>query len=73
MYVCLKGSPGDSVVKNLPANTRDMCSILTLGRSPGEGNGNTFWYACLENPLDPDVLRSMGSLRVRQDLATEQQ
>ena len=73
MHVCLKDSPGDSVIKNLPANTRDTGSILALGRSPGEGNGNTFWYACLENPLDPDVLQSMGSLRVRQDLATEQQ
>ena len=26
------------VVKNLPANTRDVGSILGLGRSPGEGN-----------------------------------
>jgi len=23
-----------------------------LGRSPGEGNGNTFQYSCLENPMD---------------------
>jgi len=28
------------VVKNLPANAEDAGSILGLGRSPGEGNGN---------------------------------
>ena len=32
--------PGVSVVKNLPANARDVGSIPELGRSPGEGNGN---------------------------------
>ena len=29
-----------SVVKNLPANVKDMGSIPEPGRSPGEGNGN---------------------------------
>ena len=36
------GSPGGSVVKNLPANARDagdMGSIPGLERSPGEENG----------------------------------
>ena len=45
-------SPGGSVVKNLPANTRDAgdtSSIPWLGRSPGEGNGNPFQYSCPEN------------------------
>jgi len=23
-----------------------------LGRSPGEGNGNSLQYYCLENPMD---------------------
>ena len=23
-----------------------------LGRFPGEGNGNPFWYSCLDSPLD---------------------
>ena len=32
--------PGGSVVKNPPANARDMGSIPGLGRFPGEGNGN---------------------------------
>ena len=28
----------------------DLGSILGLGRSLGEGNGNPFWYSCMENP-----------------------
>ena len=30
----------------------DPGSILGLGRSPGEGNGNPLQYYCLENPMD---------------------
>ena len=47
-----KGFPGGSVVKNPPANARDLGLIPGLGRSPGEGNGNPFQYSCLENPMD---------------------
>ena len=36
------GFPGDSVVKNLPANAGDMGLIPGLGRSPEGGNGNPF-------------------------------
>ena len=32
--------------------TGDAGSIPGLGRSPGEGNGNTLQYSCLENPMD---------------------
>ena len=46
------GFPGDSVVKNLPANAGDPCSISGSGRSPGEGNGNPLQYSCLENSMD---------------------
>ena len=49
------GFPGDSGVKNLPANagdTGDVGSIPGLRRSPGEGNGNPFQYYCLEIPID---------------------
>ena len=35
----IKGFPGGSVVKNLPANAGDTGLIPGLGRSPGEGNG----------------------------------
>ena len=44
--------PGGSVVKNPPANTGDAGSIPGLGRSPGEGNGNSPQYFCLGNPMD---------------------
>ena len=30
----------------------DLGSILGLGRSPGEGNGNPLQYSCLESPMD---------------------
>ena len=49
------GFPGDSVVKNPPANAGDTGLILGLGRSPGEGNGNPVQYSCLE------ILRDRGA------------
>ena len=44
--------PSDLVVKNLPANARDMSLIPGSGRSPGEGNGNPLQYSCLGNLMD---------------------
>ena len=46
------GFSGSSVVKNLPANAGDMCSIPGLGRSPGGGDGNLLQYSCLGNHMD---------------------
>ena len=46
------GFPGDSVVKNPPANTGDVSWIPGLGRSPGGGNGNPLQYSFLGNPMD---------------------
>ena len=40
------------VVKNLPANAGDACSIPGSGRSSGGGCGNPLSYYCLENPMD---------------------
>ena len=56
-------------MKNLPANARDTSSILGLGISPGEGDGNPLQYSCLENSMaeEPGRLQSMGSQRVRHD------
>ena len=45
-------SLGASLAKNLPANAGDTGSISGPGRSPGEGNGNSLQYSCLENPMD---------------------
>ena len=46
------------MVKNLPANT-GILGVTGLipesGRSPGEGNGNTLQYCCLENLVDREA------------------
>ena len=43
--------PGDSVVKNPPANAGDTGSIPGLERYPGEGNGNPLQYSYLGHPM----------------------
>ena len=40
------------MVKNLPANARDMSLNPGSGRSPGEGNGNPLQYSCPGNPMN---------------------
>ena len=43
------------VVQNPPASAGDIGdagSISGSGRFPGEENGNTLQYSCLENPMD---------------------
>ena len=40
------------VAKILPTIEGDAGSIPGLGRSPGEGRGNPFQYACLGNAMD---------------------
>ena len=55
------GSPGDIVVKNLPANagnTRDAGLIPGSERFPGGGHGNPLQYSCLENPMDRRAWRA---------------
>ena len=50
----IKCFPGNTVVKNPPANAedkRDMGSNLGLGRSPQVGNCNLSQYSCLENSM----------------------
>ena len=50
-----RGFPFGTVVKNLPANSkdvRDVGSIPVSGRSPGGGNGNPLQYSCLEDTMD---------------------
>ena len=42
------GFPDGAMVKNPPADAKDMSSIPGLGRSLGEGNGNPLQYSCLE-------------------------
>ena len=44
--------PGSLDGKESTYNTGDSSSIPGLGRSPGEGNGNSLQYSCLQNPMD---------------------
>ena len=44
--------PGGSDVKESACSVGDPGSIPGLGRSPGEGNGNTLQYSSLENPTE---------------------
>ena len=62
-------SSGGSEGKAFAYNVGDQGLIPGLGRSPGEGNGNSLQYSCLENPRDgePGGLPSMGSHRVGHD------
>jgi len=51
----LRASQVALVVKNPLANAgdlRDVASMPGLGRSPGEGNGNSLQYSWLKNPMD---------------------
>ena len=43
------------MVKNPPANARDMDLIPASGRSAGEGNGNPLLYFCLGNHTDREA------------------
>ena len=47
-----EGFPGDSVGKEFTCNAGGPGSIPGLGRSPGEGNGYSLQYSCLENSMD---------------------
>ena len=63
------------VVKNLPTNAgdiRDVGSIPGLGRSPGEGVGNSLRYSCLENFMDRGAWWATvhGSQRIGHNWAT---
>ena len=48
------------MVKNPPANARDIRDAGSIpgSRSPGEGNGDPFQYSCLENPMDRGAWRA---------------
>ena len=67
------GFPGGSVVKNLPANARDVGSVPGSRRSSGEGNGHLLQYSRLENSMDTgacqDIVHGAAkSQRIDEDL-----
>ena len=47
------------MVKNSPANARDMGLTPKSGRSPGIGNGNPLQYSCLENAMDREAWQAI--------------
>ena len=47
--------PGGSDGKASAYNAGDLGSTPGSGRSPGEGNGNSLQYSCLENPMDREA------------------
>ena len=55
----------NSQKKKSTCNSGYLGLIPMSGRSSGEGNGNTFQYSCLENPMDKGIPRE----RVRHDWA----
>ena len=57
VYNVYMGIPRSSVNKESYCNAGDLGSILELGRSPGEGNGNPLQYSCLENAMDGGAWR----------------
>ena len=61
------GFPGISVVKNLPANARDIGSVPGSGRSPGVGKGNPLQHSCQRRTEESGGLQSMRWQRVGQD------
>ena len=51
--------PGDSVIKPAKAQgTGDVSWIPGSGRYPGEGNGNSLQYSCLENSINRGAWRA---------------
>ena len=69
-----QGFLGGSVAKNLPANAGEpgnMGLIPGQGRSLGGGNGNTFQYSCLENPMDRGVWQAIAQGVTKQSDVTE--
>ena len=67
------GFPYGSVGKESACSAGDLGSIPGSGRSPGEGNGNSLQYSCLDNPMDRGAWWTTvhGVTRVRHDLATK--
>ena len=48
----LHSLPGGPDRKESAWSAEDLGPIPGLGRSPGEGNGNSLQYSCLGNPMD---------------------
>ena len=65
--------PCSSDSKESAFNSGDPGLIPGLERSPGEGNGNTVQYSCLENPMDRGAWQAIvhGVTKSRKQLSDE--
>ena len=72
-YLHLQGFPDGSVDKASACHAGDLGSIPGSGRSPGEGNGNSLQYSCLENSMNRGAWSATvpGSERVGHDWTTK--
>lgn len=73
MFISEEGFPGDSEIKNPPANigdTGDMGSVLGSESTLEKENGNQLEYSCLENP--DKAQRSLAGHMGSQSDTTEQ-
>ena len=67
--------PCGSAGKEYACNAGDLGSIPGLGRSPGEGNGNSLQYPCLGNSMERGAWKAIAhkvTKRLGQYFATEQ-
>ena len=73
VYLYDWGFPDGSVSKEDTCNTGDPALIPGLGRSPGEENGNSLQYSCLENVMDRGTWQAIdhGLAMVGHGLATK--
>ena len=53
------GFPGGLDGKESACNVGDPGSIPVLGRSLGDGNGNSLQYSCLENSMDREAWQTI--------------
>ena len=58
LHPFIMGFPGGLDGKESACNAGDLGSIPVSGRFPGEGNGNSLQYSCLENPMDRGAWRA---------------
>ena len=61
----MRGFSGDSDGKESVYSAGDLGSI---GRSPGEVNGNPLQYSCLENPMDREWATVRGVAKKESDM-----
>ena len=54
-YILQNAMAGGSVGTESACNAGGPGSVPGSGRSPGEGNGNTCQYSCLENSMDRET------------------